>query len=384
MASHVTRGLALVMSGGGARAAYQVGFLRALLQRWPGCAPSILTGVSAGAINAAYLAARTEPWPERAEGLAQVWLDLTTDQVFRVDSGVLARNVLRAGLRLVTGGWLRGPEVRALVDTAPLRELLTRVFQADPPESGGRLPGIARNLADGELEAVAITAASYSTGRSTTFIESRTNSTWTRAQRLSVATGLGVEHVMASSALPIFFPAIRLDGQWYGDGGMRLTAPFSPAVHLGAERILAISTRYARTLNEAELNASDRYPPPAQVLGVLFNTIFLDQFDADALALERTNQLIDRLAPEHRHGLRPVRLCVLRPSRDLGLLANECEPKLPRAFRFMTRGLGTREMRSNDMLSLVLFQRDYIARLIELGERDCEARAAEIESFCAG
>lgn len=373
-------GLALVMSGGGARAAYQVGLLRTLARRHPELAPAILTGVSAGAINAASLAANTGPFPQKVEELVSVWSELTTENVFHVETGVLVANALRSALKLASGGFVRGGYVRSLVDTAPLRALLTRVCRAGPD---GRLPGIAANLESGALHAIAITAASYSTGQSFTFVQGREVAAWQRAHRRSVLADIDVEHVMASSALPIFFPAIEIGGQWFGDGGMRLTAPLSPAVHLGARKIIAISTRYARTRAEADVPVVDDYPPPAQVLGVLFNAIFLDQFDADALTLERVNTLIAALPDERRTGLRPLRLLVLRPSRDLGKLANEHEPDLPRAFRFMTRGLGTRETRSNDMLSLVMFQRDYIARLVELGERDAEARASEIEAFLA-
>ena len=205
--------------------------------------------------------------------------------------------------------------------------------------------------------------------------------TWERPQRKSIACALRVDHVVASSALPFFFPAVEVDGAWYGDGGIRLTAPLSPAVHLGARRIIAVSTRYARTRAEADRPAVVGYPPPAQVAGVLYNAIFLDQLDSDALQLQQINRLIARLPETAREGLRPIELLMLRPSIDLGRLANAYEPDLPRAFRFLTRGLGTRETRSNDMLSLVMFQKDYVKRLIELGEADAHARLEDIRGF---
>jgi NTE family protein len=189
---------------------------------------------------------------------------------------------------------------------------------------------------------------------------------------------------MASAALPFFFPAIEVDGAWYGDGGIRLTAPLSPAVHLGARRIIAVSTRYASTRQEADRPSVAGYPPPAQVAGVLYNAIFLDLLDSDALHMQQINSLLARL-PEGRHdGLRHIDLLVLRPSEDLGRLANAYEPDLPRAFRFLTRGLGTREMRSNDMLSLVMFQSDYVRLLIEMGEADAQARLPEVRRFLRG
>jgi NTE family protein len=190
--------------------------------------------------------------------------------------------------------------------------------------------------------------------------------------------------VLASSALPLFFPAVQVEDEWFGDGGIRLTAPLSPAVHLGARRILAISTRYGRNRAEADDPAVLGYPPPAQVAGVLLNAIFLDQFDGDALRLELLNKLVRSLPEGRRAGLREIELHMLRPSSDLGRLANEYEARLPRTFRFLTRGLGTRHTRSNDLLSLLMFQGDYLRALLELGERDGEARAGEIDRFLAG
>jgi NTE family protein len=181
----------------------------------------------------------------------------------------------------------------------------------------------------------------------------------------------------------VFFPAVQIGGQWYGDGGIRLTSPLSPAIHLGATKIIAISTRYARTRTEADRPLIEAYPPPAQIVGVLFNAVFLDLFDADALSVQRVNVMLDCMPPDQRGRLRRVDLLVLRPSRDLGKLANDYEARLPGAFRFLTRGLGTRETKSNDLLSLLMFQSDYLSRLIEIGESDADARGAEIEAFLA-
>jgi NTE family protein len=372
--------LALMLSGGGARAAYQVGFLRLLAREFADVVPGILTGVSAGGINAAYLAARQEPFPDKIENLAQVWAGIRIDDVFRVDLRNLASRSVRWGGRLLSGGKYPLPPARSLVDTAPLRTLLRRLLQTEDTA----IAGIFRNLQAGWLRAIALTASSYTTGQSVTWVQTRDDcriEAWERPQRKSIASTLGVEHVMASSALPFFFPAVEVDGAWYGDGGIRLTAPLSPAVHLGAKRIIAVSTRYARSREEADRPAIVDYPPPAQVVGLLYNAIFLDQLDTDALEMQRVNRLIARLSEAQRDGLRRIDLLMLRPSVDLGRLANEYEPDLPRAFRFLTRGLGTRETRSNDMLSLVMFQNDYVRRLIELGEADASARKTEIRRF---
>ncbi len=374
-------GLALALSGGGARAAYQVGFLQYLASRHPNLAPGILTGVSAGGIIATCLAARDGTFGDAIHQLHELWRDLRIEHVFRVDPGELASRVTRWGFRLVSGGTPGAPRARSLLDTAPLRELLTRTLK---PDREGRLPLIARNLDARRLHAVALTASSYTTGQSVTWVQNAEGygaMTWEQPQRTSVGSAVGIDHVMASSALPFFFPAVEIDGAWYGDGGIRLTAPLSPAIHLGARKIIAISTRYARTREEANRPAVRGYPPPAQVAGVLLNAIFLDLLDADALRLQQLNSLIDQLPPEATTDLRHVDLLILRPSQDLGLLANEFESALPRTFRFLVRGLGSRDTRSNDMLSLLMFQPDYIAKVIALGEADARARSAEIEAF---
>jgi NTE family protein len=372
--------LAIVLSGGGARAAYQVGVLRVLTREFPDVVPGILTGVSAGGINAAYLAARQDAFPDKVEDLARIWMDIRIDDVFRVDVRDLASRTLRWGGRLLAGGKHPLPRARSLVDTEPLRQLLARLLDAD--EAG--IPGIARSLDAGWLRAIALTASSYTTGQSVTWVQTRDDcaiDTWERPQRKSEACGLHIDHVLASSALPFFFPAVKVGDAWYGDGGIRLTSPLSPAVHLGARRIVAVSTRYARSREEADRHAIADYPPPAQVAGVLYNAIFLDQLDSDAIEMLRINRLVARLPQADRDGLRPIDLLMLRPSVDLGQLANAYEADLPRPLRFLTRGLGTRETKSNDLLSLMMFQRDYVRHLIELGETDAAARIDDIRWF---
>jgi NTE family protein len=369
--------LGLVMGGGGARAAYQVGLIRSLARRHPDLAIPYLTGVSAGAINAAHLASHHGSFSQAAEELVGLWSRLTVEDVFRVDGASLVKNMLFWARQLMSGGLGGPPRVRGLVDTRPLRAYLEEVLHS----VDGELTGVRYNLDRGRLKAVAISTSSYTTGQSVTWVQGQAIREWERPQRRSRATTLSVEHIMASAALPLFFPAIRLDHGWYGDGGIRLTAPLSPALHLGARRILAISTRYARTTQEADEAAIQGFPPRAQVLGVLMNSIFLDLLDADALRLDRLNQLLEALPAERRLGLRSVKLLILRPSVDLGRLASQYEPQLPRAFRFLTRGLGTRETSSPDFLSLVLFQPDYLRALIEIGEKDGEAQADRIASF---
>ena len=186
---------------------------------------------------------------------------------------------------------------------------------------------------------------------------------------------------MASAALPLFFPAVALDGEWYGDGGIRLTAPCSPAIHLGATRILSLSTRYTKTLEEAAQPEVVGYPPPLQISGQLLNAIFLDDLGRDAQELQRINMLLREVPPEKRRGLRPIQLLVARPSQDLGRLVAEYEPRLPRLFRHLTRSLGSRETSTPDVLSLLAFDPDYISALIAIGEADAAKQAGEIRAL---
>lgn len=369
--------LAFVMGGGGARSAYQAGVLRYLSRRFPGLQIPIITGVSAGAINAAHLAAHHGTFRQATDELFHLWSSLTVDHVFRTDAGSLGWHALRWGRQLVSGGGKSPPQVRGLLDTAPLREYLAdRMHAVD-----GELTGINYNLETGRLRAVALSTTNYSTGQTVLWVQGQDVTEWERPNRRSRLTTLTVEHVMASSALPIVFPAVKIGKHWFGDGGIRLTAPLSPALHLGADRILAISTRYPRSRSEADAPVVTGYPPPVQVAGVMMNSVFLDLLDEDAFRLKRINQLLVGLPADQRLGMRPVRLLTMRPSIDLGRLANRYEPQLPRAFRFMTRGLGTRHTKAPDFLSLIMFQPDYTAELIRVGEADAERREDELATL---
>ena len=372
--------LAIVMSGGGARAAYQVGCLAYLVEAFPGLNVQILTGVSAGAINAVFLAAAQGDLRDRTDALAELWSNLTIDGVFDAGFFRLFRRAASWGRRLSSGGHnLAGRELHGMVDTSPLWATLRDALGAD----GRQLPGIAKNLERGALSALAVTGSSYSTGQTVTWVQGRDIARWKRADRVSELCEIGVEHVMASAALPILFPAVHVHGRWYGDGGIRLAAPLAPAIHLGARRILAVSTRSGGGAGEAPSPYCEiePYPPPAQVAGALLNAVFLDQLDGDALRMQRINRLLTSVPPDARADLKPIELAVLRPSRDLGELANDYEVRLPRAMRFLTRGLGTRETRSNTFLSLIMFQSDYLRALIELGREDAARRKDELAVF---
>jgi NTE family protein len=366
--------LALVMTGGGARGAYQVGLLRCLARRFPDLEIPIITGVSAGAVNAVHLAAHHGTFQQAVEELTDLWCDLTPNKVFRTDPPHLAWSVTRWAARLLTGGLLPMPEIKSLLDTTPLRHYLNEAMAIIE----GEITGIDYNLHRGQLKAVAVVATSYTTGQNVVFVQGRDIELWERPNRRSVQTRLRVDHVMASSALPGFFPAVRIGDQYYGDGGIRLIAPLSPALHLGAGRILAVSTRYDRSREEADRPDVPGYPPPARVMSVLSNAVFLETLDNDARRLERVNELLEHVPDDERGGMRPVDLVVLRPSRDLSRMARDFEPRLPWGIRFMSRGLGATRAGSPDSLAMMMFQPDYIRAVIELGEKDAEARLDEL------
>ena len=231
--------LAILLPGGGARGAYQVGFLRWVSRNIPDAHFPIVTGVSAGAINAAFLASYRGTQTEAVDRLFDLWSNLTAERVFRTDGPSLGGLVVRWGLRLIAGGARLAPAVQGLVDTSPLRRTLADVFES----RDGNIAGIAENIAEGRLWALALLTSHYGTGQSVVWTQGRDLREWERPDRRSRNTALTLDHVLASSALPLFFPAVHLTDGWHGDGGIRLTAPFSPARHLGANRILAVSTR---------------------------------------------------------------------------------------------------------------------------------------------
>jgi NTE family protein len=371
--------LALMLGGGGARGAYQAGVLRGIAQRFPHLTFPILSGISAGAVNTIHVAAHPGPLEKCADDLIDLWLALSPELVYDVRSGPLMWNGFQWLARLMSGGFGRGREpMRGMVETNPLRKYLEQVIDRAPD---GTIPGIERNLDRGRLKAVALSATSYTTGQSVTWIEGRDIDLWQRPNRRTEPARLTVEHVMASSALPMLFPAVNVGKEWYGDGGVRLTAPLSPALHMGATRIITISTKYQKSQVEAAVPATAGYPPPAQVLGTLYNAVFLDLIDEDIMRLRKVNQLLLNTPPEKRDKMRVVDIMVLRPSQDLGRMARNFEPRLPPFFRYLTRGLGTQKTASPDIISLILFQNDYLKALIDLGEKDAIAAGDAIQRF---
>lgn len=370
--------VAVMLTGGGARAAYQVGLLRGIGRHFPDMQFQIIVGVSAGAINAAYLAARRSSLFQKATELERMWCELDCDSIYRFDWKTLLP--FRSALASVAPKKLRWAQARprGLVDTTPLRNLLCRILSAQP---GSPIPGIEEHLQSGDLRAVALMTLDYNTGQTVRWVQGRTFDIYEGANRRVEVTRLMIEHVLASSALPLVFPAVRIGDQWHGDGGIRFAAPLSAAVHLGARRIIVMSTGYQRTSAEASTPTVTGYPPVAQILGQLVNAIFLDVIDEDVARMQRMNELLQKMSPQERGNLKPIDLLVLRPSVDLGMLAAEYERYLPRKLKLIVGALGAKETESPDFVSLLLFQPEYTRRIIEIGEGDVEARLEEIRTF---
>ena len=379
-AAELNSGQALVLSGGGARAAYQVGCLRALSHALPNYRPQILTGVSAGAINASHLAAFQGTWQDSVEALVSLWQQMRTEKVYRTGVGPMMGRMTHWGLHFVSGGRLGRKDIRGMVQNAPLRSYLKQHLAADPET--GEICGVDQNLADGWLKALAVMTTNYASGRSEAWVDTLEETIWSGSQVAARRTSLTIDHVMASAALPFFFPAVRLRNHWHGDGGVRLAAPLSPALRLGAKRILAVSPRVKPKAPVEGLATS--CPSPGQVAGVMLNAVFLDLLDFDALQMQRINDLLRRIPRQNWGNQRQVDVMVLRPQQDLGQIARESQPQMPGAFRFFAGGFGGRDEPTADALSMVNFEPGYIGQLIEFGEQDTRARMDEIEAFLRG
>ena len=364
--------LALVLSGGGARSAYQVGVLQAIAEIAPELHIPILTGVSAGAINTMYLGAHPGPLKVAVHNLRGEWLRLTPDQVYAVPPARLGLSLAKWGVNSLLRRRQNSPPLTGVMDMHPLRRFLDGCVEFD---------GIQENLKAGRLRAIALSATCYTNGHTVTFVEGAGDvPMWHRHMRYSMRDDLSLEHLMASAAIPLMFPAVKLGTAYYGDGSVRQSAPLAPAIHLGAKKILAIAMRAGGGPGTTVPVESEDYPTAAEVLGLLLHSVFLDSLDADAERLIRINHLLHHQL-EQRSGLRPVELLVLRPSRDVSELAEGQAIKLPLTVRTVLRSIGGERARSAGFLSYLLFEPEYTGRLIDLGFEDGRRQRGEIEKF---
>ena len=391
MAAPPTTGL--ILTGGGARAAYQVGVLAALaqLKRDAGVVEGnpfkVIAGTSAGAINAATLACNADDFDGAVDGLTHLWQNLHVEQVYAADSF----GVIRTGARWMTMmslGWAlarwKRSRPRSLLDNAPLGALLRRWV---------RMERLDEMLAAGHMQALAISGSSYTSGQHVTFYQTRLPfEPWLRSQRVAVKTRLSIEHLMASSAIPFIFPAelLDLDGrqEWFGDGSMRQSAPISPAVHLGADRVLVIGAGRMHEPPGARREVLvEGHPSMAQIAGHALSNIFLDALAVDVERLQRINNTLGLLTPEARRAtpLRPLDVLVIAPSRRLDDLAAEHQASLPPPIKALLRSVGVagegKAASGSALTSYLLFEPSFTGELIMLGMADTLARRADVQRF---
>jgi NTE family protein len=378
----------LVLTGGGARAAYQVGVLQGVstILREAGWKPErnpydIICGTSAGAINATALACHADNFDEGLRKVLQVWENFTAEQVYRADS----LGVLRSGakwLSLMSFGWLlrkwKANPPNALLDNTPLVTLLNRMLN---------FPRLDAALLDGSLHALAVTASSYSAGRHITFFQTEAEvEPWVRSQRIALRGQIGVEHLLASSAIPLIFPStpIYCNGrrEYFGDGSMRQIAPISPAIHLGADKVLVIG---AGRLTEEVRDTPEfaQYPTLAQIAGHALSSIFLDSLAVDIERMNRINLTLSVLTEEQkaRTPLRPIDMLIIAPSERLDEIASRNVQSLPGPVRMLLGGIGATEVRGAALASYLLFESTYTCELIELGRKDAHARRSDVLAF---
>jgi NTE family protein len=381
----VENAIGLVVTGGGARGAYQAGVLKRIgeikrVQKHGNPFP-IIGGSSAGAINGTAVAAGSDDFALATKVTAQLWADLRPSDVFHCDTLSQAHNSLTWILDLSFGGILGGGNARSLLDATPLRHYLNTHLQCDR---------IQDNIKRGDLYAIAISATNYNSGKSYLFIEGmKGHPMWNRSRRVTLATRITVEHVCASAAIPLIFQPVRLKTPrgtaFFGDGCVRLQQPLSPIIRLGAERVFAIAVR-GDNLEQQEEPADQREPSLARIMGTLFNVMFLDHLATDIEHLERLNQLLGggRISQSGLEGcekMRPLASFHMMPSVDLSQVAEKHQRDMPYLIQYFVNSLGRDAASCADLMSYLLFTSKYTRALIEIGYNDASRRIDEIESF---
>ena len=366
----------LVLTGGGARSAYQVGVLLALAELLPRARNpfQVIVGTSAGAVAASVLAAEAHRWRRAVAGLERVWANFRSEQVFHVD----AAHMLRAGahwvLALMSGGLVLSPP-KSMLDNSPLRALLERHVDCS---------GVRRSIARGHLRAFALCATSYASGQSVAFFDGiESVHDWSRSQRIGRRCEFTLDHLMASAAIPLLFPPMKIGDEYFGDGAMRQLNPLSPAIHLGADRLLIIGVRARRAAGVSVNRTQPLMPTPGEIFGYMLDTLFTDQIYGDLEQLERINTLVES-APDATRGERHVETLMLAPSVDPREIAARHVGEIPRGLRALLRVIGGRDASGSQLASYLIFEAGYTRALIELGYRDAMEARSTLVAFMTG
>lgn len=371
------------MTGGGARGAYQAGVLKRIGEIKAlknGYGPfQIIGGASAGAVNGTALAVGNHSFHRCTKWLSELWANLETNDIFRTDLASLGPRVGTWLRDLSLGGMIGGGKARSLLDASPLRVFL---------DSHLNCSWIQRNIERRRLKALTLAATNYSSGKTYIFIQgAEGHPTWQKSRRVTLSSPITVDHVCASAAIPIVFAPVLLHTQmgadYFGDGCLRLPAPLSPVIRLGAQKLFAIGVRSQRVRPD-QVDTEVDPPPIAQVLGVTLNAIFLDHLDADLEHLKRLNEIISHgrvVSSKLDEPMKPIKALSVTPSVDLGELAERFAKKIPPLVRYLLQGLGSKQASSGDLMSYLLFDTSFTSALIDIGYNDAQSQIDEIENF---
>jgi NTE family protein len=367
----------LVLTGGGARGAYQAGVICAfseMMKSWNVERPyPILTGTSAGAVNASFLATQANDIYDASERLAKFWSSLEADQIFYTDALSLGRIVWRWIRSLSFGGIITPQKTRAILNNQPLRNLLSSHID---------FRKALECIESGALDAVAITATDYESSHSISFVQGHPEiQPWTRSRRRGIRSMLSVDHIMASSAIPVLFPPTKIDHRYYGDGSLRSSAPLSPAIHCGATRLIIINVKKDRP-PPFSVPIDGQEPSLGKILGVVLNSIMLDAVDPDLERLARINQTLGNVVHnnESQLTLNPIYFLQVRPSQDIGKIAAEEFHQLPSTLKYLLRGFGG-ELNSGDLISYLSFSPSFCSKIVALGYEDGRRYRSQLEAL---
>ena len=366
--SNIKPEIALVLSGGGARAAYQVGALRGVASVLPRdiCNPfQVISGTSAGAMNAVGLATHAHKMRTGVKMLEYVWRNISSDQIYRLDSTGLVSSASNWVFSFLANRVARTPT--SLLDNSPLDKLLHEIL---------RLERVEENINAGYLNSLVVTASGYTSGESVSFFQSsKPVENWHRSHRTGIRTELRHRHLLASSAIPTLFPAVKINREYFGDGAIRQLAPLSPAIHMGATKIMAIGVSGSRTRRPAKGDQVTQ-PSLSQIVGHVLNSAFVDTLESDMAVLRRYNALIPMCAEQQQLDVRPIELLEITPSLDLNRIAEDYYQTLPRSIRLFIR-----DTNSSSIASLLMFEKEYCQALMDLGIADALAKREQIQEF---